>query len=98
MLNNYSKKIWFPNGFGLSIVCKENSYGGRSGLFEIGLLHKGHEGKLFYGPGWGDVRGFLDFDGVAKTIEEVKAYSENRPIGPMGGPYHPAIMVRVAAI
>jgi hypothetical protein len=91
----YMREVWFENGFGLSIVSSKNSYGGSGGLFEIALLHRSDSGRLFYGPGWGDVRGFLDFGNVAEAIAEVRDYPENRPIGPMGGPYHPAPLVGV---
>jgi hypothetical protein len=35
----------FPNGYTASIVRHSGSYGGRSGLFEVAVLH---EGRLMY--------------------------------------------------
>lgn len=90
----YMREVWFANGFGLSIVSNEMSYGGKEGLFEIALLHRSDEGRLFYGPDWGDVRGFLEFADVAKVMAEVEAYPENQLIGTMGGPYYPAALVK----
>jgi hypothetical protein len=87
---HYAREVWFKNGFGLSIVSHKDSYGGYKGLFEIALLHRSDKERLFYGPSWEDVRGYLDFADVARVMEEVRDYPEDRPIGDMGGPYHPA--------
>jgi hypothetical protein len=95
-MNRYAKEVWFANGFGLSIVCNENSYGGKGGLFEAGLLHKSAEGELVYAPNWGDVRGYLDFDGVSKLIAEVEGYGEDQMVGPMGGPYQSALVSKAS--
>lgn len=73
----YQKTMDFENGFGLSIVCHNSSYGNRSGLFEVALLK---DGALVYHRYFADVRGFLDFHGVAKVIDEVKAYHKGMVI------------------
>lgn len=68
---NYRNVIEFPNGFGVSIVCHEFSYGGKKNLFEIALLKND---DIVYHKNFSDVRGWLDFQQVAETIEEVKNY------------------------
>jgi len=72
-LGGYRKVVTFRNGYSASIVSSEFTYGGRQGLFEIGLLDS--DMKLTYPPGFGDVVGYLDFDGVIETLK----YIENLP-------------------
>lgn len=67
----YHRVEKFPNGYGASIVCHENSYGGRSMLFEIAVLDQ--NGDICYDtPVAGDVIGYLDFDGVSKVLDQIK--------------------------
>jgi len=68
----YQRVIEFENGYGLSIVSNDFSYGGHFGLFEIALLDK--DGEIIYDPalGFSDVIGHLDFAEVAKIIERIK--------------------------
>lgn len=73
----YHNTIDFDNGFGVSVVCHNSSYGNRSNLFEVALLK---DGGLVYHKNFADVRGFLDFHGVAKVIDEVKAYPKGMVI------------------
>lgn len=67
----------FQNGYGLSVVCHERSYGGKQGLFEVGLVH---EGVLCYThPEWPDaVRGWLTFQDVAHLATHVEMYPVSR--------------------
>ena len=69
--------LTFQNGYGLSVVCHEHSYGGKEGLFEVGLVH---EGVLCYThPEWPDaVRGWLTFKDVAALATHVEMY----PVAP----------------
>lgn len=63
-------RVMFKNGYGASIVQGEYSYGGKDGLFEIGVLDG--EGNLAYDtPVTDDVLGHLDRDGVAEVLEEI---------------------------
>lgn len=73
-MNNYRHQLLFDNGFGLSIICHSSSYGNESCLFEVALLK---DGGLVYHENFRDVRGFLDFHAVARTIDEVKAYKSD---------------------
>lgn len=68
----YQRVIQFDNGYGLSIVSNQFSYGGSEGLFEAALLNK--KGKIVYVDelGFEDVVGFLDFADVVNLIEKVR--------------------------
>lgn len=72
MLHDGYKKVYkFGNGYGASVVCSQFSYGGDKGLFEVAVLDMA--GNIVYDtPVTGDVVGFLDFDGVAKTLQEIQ--------------------------
>ena len=62
----------FPNGYGISIVRHEHSYGSSKGLWEAALL----EGKdLHYRDDvfHGDVAGYLTPTNVQKCVEQVMA-------------------------
>lgn len=71
----YQKVVEFDNGYGLSIVSHEHSYGGNEGLFEIALLDMDKDGEIIYDPelGFADVVGFLDFSEVAAIIERISS-------------------------
>lgn len=72
MLHDGYKKVYkFGNGYGASVVCSQFSYGGDKGLFEVAVLDMA--GNIVYDtPVTGDVVGYLDFDGVAKTLQEIQ--------------------------
>jgi hypothetical protein len=58
--------VFFHNGYGCSVIRHQYSYGGREGLFEIGVLNS--EGHLVYdSPVTNDVIGWL-------TAQDVVAY------------------------
>jgi hypothetical protein len=80
-LNGYQREMHFENGYGLSIVSHEFSYGGKDGLFEIALLDS-ETREIIYNPdlGFDDVRGHLDFHEVLDIIEEVKLTKSAKPI------------------
>lgn len=73
MLHDGYRKVYkFGNNYGASVVCSQFSYGGDKGLFEVAVLDM--EGKIVYDtPVTSDVLGYLDFDGVAKTLQEIQA-------------------------
>ena len=74
-MERYQKILQFENGYGLSIISHQFSYGGKDGLFEAALLDD--QGMIMYDPerNWADVRGWLDFSDVVELIELVKGYS-----------------------
>jgi hypothetical protein len=71
MLDGYSKTYKFDNGYGASVVSNSFSYGGNRGLFEVAVLDSA--GNITYNtPITNDVLGYMDFDGVAKTLKEIQ--------------------------
>lgn len=71
MLDGYHKMYKFDNGYGASVVSNNFSYGGDRGFFEVAVLDAA--GNITYDtPITGDVLGYLDFDGVAKTLREIQ--------------------------
>jgi hypothetical protein len=74
--NDYHKRIYFDNGYGLSIISHSFSYGGDEGLFEVALLNS--NGDLIYDEslGFGDVLKHLDFQEVADIINKVKKFDK----------------------
>lgn len=68
----YKKVLQFNNGYGLSIISSEMSYGGDKGMFEIALLDS--EGSIIYDDalGFSDVMGYLDFAHVALIIDKIR--------------------------
>jgi hypothetical protein len=68
-------KSFFDNGYGVSVICNEYSYGGRDGLFEIAVL-KGNAEKCticYDTPVTGDVIGYLTSEEVDAYVEQIKA-------------------------
>lgn len=69
----YQGTIEFDNGFALSIVRHESSYGGKNGLFEIMLCKGGTDGSPTCLPPIteeGDtIKGFLTEEKVKEIIE-----------------------------
>lgn len=68
-------KQFFDNGYGVSVICNEMSYGGKEGLFELAVL-KGTEKNydLCYDtPITNDVIGWLESEEVDALIKQVKA-------------------------
>ena len=75
-----SQRLWngndrhyfeFENGYGGSVICGLGSYGGDSGLWELGVFR---DGDLCYDtPITDDVIGYLTVDGVADLLEKIEA-------------------------
>jgi hypothetical protein len=63
--------VKLDNGWVVSAVCHEYSYGGKQGLYEVAALWDDELQKL---PGESDqVRGWLDEPGVEKFMDQVAA-------------------------
>jgi hypothetical protein len=82
-------KEFYQNGYGISIISNEFSYGGRDGLFEIAVLIGDEDNyELCYTTHIAsDVIGYLSPEEVNGIIEEIKklpptleAISKNRDI------------------
>jgi len=69
----YKKVLQFDNGYGLSIISSEMSYGGDGGMFEVALLDS-ESGDIIYNDelGFSDVIGYLDFAHVAMIIDKIR--------------------------
>lgn len=64
-------RMFFPNGYGVSVVKHPRSYGGSEGLYEVAILSK--NGKLNYNtPLTSDVIGYLTQDDVDKLLIQVQ--------------------------
>jgi hypothetical protein len=62
----------FDNGFGASVIRSSFSYGGRDGLWELGVLNpKGH--LTYDTPITSDVEGWLDEDAVEALLQRISA-------------------------
>ena len=64
-------RIFFPNGYGASVICSEFSFGGSQGLYELAVL-KGDDldSKMCYTTFiTEDVVGHLDEEGVSNILE-----------------------------
>ena len=69
----HNGKQWvfeFNNGYGASVVCHDYSYGGKAGLFELGVIH---DGWLCYTtPITGDVLGYLTKEQVLAILDKIE--------------------------
>lgn len=67
----YRKVYRFGNNYGASVVSSKFSYGGDMGLFEVAVLDI--TGDIVYDtPVTNDVVGYLDFEGVAKVLQDIQ--------------------------
>ncbi len=65
-------RIIFDNGYGASVVKGEHTYGGKDGLYELGVL--GKDGKLTYDtPVTEDVEGYLTEEGVTEFLKQIQS-------------------------
>jgi hypothetical protein len=69
--NGVYTKVWFPNGYGVSIVRHNFSYGHRSGLYEMAIITGNDDNfELKYDtPITDDVLGYLE---QVSKLEEFK--------------------------
>lgn len=65
-------RIFFPNGYGASVVKSEYSYGGRDGLYELAVIEE-KTGEITYNtPITDDVVGYLTEEGVSALLAEIE--------------------------
>ena len=64
-------RVYFDNGYGVSVVRSQYSYGGKEGLYELAVLDE--HGNLTYDtPVTNDVIGYLSEDEVSDIMEQVQ--------------------------
>jgi hypothetical protein len=71
-------RVFFPNGYGASIVRHEGSYGGKDGLYEFAVL-EGDKSKWeisYTTPVADDGVGYLDEAGVEALLNRVEQIGE----------------------
>jgi hypothetical protein len=70
-------KFFFPNGYGVSVIRGQHSYGGLQGLYELAvLMGDADDFELTYDtPITDDVEGHLSPDDVSRLMAEVAALS-----------------------
>lgn len=61
--------VTFENGYGASIVRHQYSYGGKDGLFELGVLH--NDQLCYDTPITNDVVGYLTEDDVTNYLDRI---------------------------
>ena len=70
--SEYGGEVVFDNGYGLSVVRHESSYGGTQGLFEVMLTRNDNPYSLPPITEEGDtIKGFLTKEQVSEIIETV---------------------------
>lgn len=74
-MNGGGIKLHLTNGWTVSIVRHDFSYGGPSGYFEIGLFKDGH---MVHNSEWGDqVKGWLDEQEVIAAVLEIANWASD---------------------
>ena len=65
-------RIQFDNGWGASVVCHNYSYGGRDGLYEVGVLASTGELHYINPVADGDVIGYLTEENVSEVLIRIQ--------------------------
>ena len=64
-------KMFFDNGYGVSVVSSFGSYGGNLGLYEVAVLS--HSGEIICNtPITNDVIGYLSKSDVSRIMKEIQ--------------------------
>jgi hypothetical protein len=64
-------RVFFPNGYGASVIKSDMSYGGNDGLYELAVLK---DGKLCYDTSvTSDVLGHLSEQDVESYLNQIKS-------------------------
>jgi len=73
-LSGKKSRIVFDNGWGASVVSHSYSYGGKKGLYEVGVLDI--NGDLHYDNpvAGGDVIGYLKEEEVTEVLKAIQEY------------------------
>lgn len=78
MVNDYSvngkrARMMFDNGYGVSVVQSDMTYGGKEGLYELAVLDDEEAGPIYYTSVTDDVLGWLTEDDVTTHMLEVQS-------------------------
>ena len=65
-------RIQFDNGWGASVVCHNYSYGGKNGLYEVGVLASTGELHYINPVADGDVIGYLTEENVSEVLIRIQ--------------------------
>jgi hypothetical protein len=66
-------RMMFDNGYGVSVVQTDMTYGGKQGLYELAVLDDEEGGPIYYTSITMDVLGWLTEDDVTTHMAEVQA-------------------------
>jgi hypothetical protein len=65
-------RLYFENGYGVSVVKTNYSYGGKDGLYELAVLSE--DGEITYNTGiTDDVMGYLSPEDVTDVMSKIQA-------------------------
>ena len=67
----YHAKYTFENGYGAYVSCNPCTYGGKEGLFEMGVLRGGE--VVYDTPITGDVLGWVEHGEVEGILDAIAA-------------------------
>lgn len=70
--------VWFPNGYGASILCHSDTYGGSDGLVEIAVVVPKENNFCYHTPVYDtpvtdDVLGYLDSEMAIEILREIES-------------------------
>jgi hypothetical protein len=67
--------VFFPNGYGASVIIGPYTYGGDEGLYEIAVLRgeRGESSLCYDTPVTDDVLGYLTEADVTETLAKIEA-------------------------
>ncbi len=65
-------RLYFDNGYGVSVVRGEHTYGGREGLYELAVVDAKTDEITYDTPITDDVIGYLTEDGVTALMAEIQ--------------------------
>lgn len=72
-VNGKRARMMFDNGYGVSVIQSDMTYGGKEELYELGVLDDPKGGVVSYTSVTYDVLGWLTEDDVTKHMAEVQA-------------------------